>query len=757
MGNVTRGGRLALPWLVLLSTASAEAGPLGWAQMGGSPDHSGWGDLPAGPLDVLGQFEALPNAELGYHTAPVTVAGGLALDFLDSDSQRCGFLFFDDASEARGARNVTMPCLQGSRPDLFAHDALSNLLFLCHAGMPSEPFLVARDAESTRVAWSLTPADLGILDTGDAPATLWHCTAGAVDATAREVVVGLHQGSSGRGWVASVRADDGRVNWARATHGSAPAGQGDFLPADAERTLDPARDQGFEADEVTITHAGIAVGGDIADQVQAVVWMDRQGNINGGSSPDVGGDRPGADLGPARSRSGAWVGNGGDLAAIVMDRRLIVVNPSLPSPLKELTIDIQEPLTEANLFPWPAWWSSYLLTPLTHSVHAFQGTDFRPAWTWYPGPAWRISSLLIAPPGDAYVLATQAAAQGHDAYLWRLDLVSGEAVQRLPLPIGPAVRSSTIEGVSVTRWFADLVPSPAGGLLVVDRQGQMVRLGRAPDGLAPRVEIATEYPRLREDVVVRPTAAWGTTPLRFLVNFGSGPVQELDPGGSARFQYATTGLRTVRVTAVFGDGRTATAERTLDVGGTPPTPPADRTFLEQAFARQNQDLTFGILGIAIALGGGVAAYARMRTRRYRLRHEVAAIEHSAAALSDDAERAEAVLADHRSRIRTMALTGKLDHAEANLLERRLDEFVRQARLDALETRFPFLTVGMARALKGMLADTRISSPERQTVLETLERDADLTEDQKGRLRRQVEAWFDADRREAPGSRKTQAV
>lgn len=747
-----RIAQFLLPLVLLLATVAAQPGPGGWSQLRGGPDHPGRVDLAPTPLDVVGSHPLLDSGSLGVHTGLLRIGQGWVTDYYDDGARTCGLLFVDNLAEGSIRRSGPQGCPHGGIPELFAYDSQGNFLLSCQAGTSNEPVLLARDGTTAKPVWAVTPEDFGVLATGDGPGSrlLWHCTAGAMDPTTREAVVGIHGPGTGRGWVASVNLDDGKVIWARSTPATAVAGQGSLPPAANDPRLNPATDAGFEADEVTITQTRIAVGGDIGDRVQAVVWLDREGHLLGGTSAQPGQTGQAVEPATARSRSGAWVGNGGELATIVLDNRLLVIKPGEPQ-LEEHVIEALEPVNDPYLYPWPAWWDTFLLVPLKHSVHAFHAPDVKEIWSWYLGPSWRVSDVVVAPPFDAYILATHNRTEGEEAILLRMDLITGVPLQRLSLPLQPQVRQIVIEDVEVTRWFAELIPSPEGGLFVLDRQGQMAILGPAAGNLVPEVVVSSLYPRPREEVVIRPIPVAGKSPARYVIGWGSGPIQEIGPGGEARSEYATTGPRTLRVTAVYHDGRTATAERVIDVGGTPPTRPAELNILQRAFARENLDLTFGILGIAIAFGGGVVALGRNRTRRRRVGRELDNIQQSLSAGGDDPVRVEAALADHRARVRHEGLRGRLEHGDVVLLERRLDEAARQVRLDALEARFGFLTVGMARALRGMLTDARISAWERQHVLDALEQDKDLTAEQKRRVRRQIDAWFAEDQRKAAPS------
>ncbi len=752
-----RGRVLSVIFGVFLLWEPAPSSASDWAQMRGGGDHAGHVDLEPSPLDVLDAYTVLEtDMSLGLHVGLLATPVGLMADWRTLTGSQCGFVTLTSLA-SREFRSSEPDGCPAVAPEVFGYDAQKNLLLMCQGGQSGDLVVVARNATTLDAVWSVTSERLGAASTGSeaGAVTGWHCTAGAIDGTSREAVVGLHSPRSSRGIVASLSLDDGAVRWARGTSGSALAGAGILPDMVPDPETNPVGDVGFEADEVTLTRTGVAVGGDVEDSVQAALWLDRGGNIIGGAAAQATQTSAGPETTTARSRSGAWASNGGDLAAIILDRRLLVVNPEAPE-MTQIPLDTQEPLDE-SIYPWPARWDDFLVAPLTHTVYAYKGNDFQLAWDWYHGTTWRISDVIIAPPLDAYILATHEVSDGHEAILVRVDLATGYVAQQLPLPVEPAVSSVLIEGVQVRRWFAELLPAPDGGVVVADTDGQVVRLGLAEPSRRPLLAVSSDYPKPREEFVVRPQAAPGTSPVRFMVQWGSGPLEDILPGEEARTQFAAEGIRTLRVTAVFTDGRTATTEHLLDVGGSPPPTASDDdlNFIQRAFARENQDLTFGVLGLAVALGGGLLAFGRGRRRRRLVRRELEAIENSVASAGGAPERLEAALTVHRAKVRELGLAGKLDHAGTILLDRRLDELARQARLDVLENEFGFLTVGMARTLRGMLADARISSWERAHMLEAVDRASDLTPDQRARVRLQIEAWFEQDRKETvePGSHR----
>ena len=285
------------------------------------------------------------------------------------------------------------------------------------------------------------------------------------------------------------------------------------------------------------------------------------------------------------------------------------------------------------------------------------------------------------------------------------------------------------------------LPAADGQLLVVDGDGVITVLGRASDALRPAITVSSPYPAVGATVTVVVDAADRPSPERIILSWNDGTIVEVEPGAAVVGQYTEAGPRTLAATAVFEDGRTATSEVVLQVGG---VPPADLNPLQRAFANENQDLTFGVLGIAIAVGGGFFALARQRTRRRRVQRELDAIETAYADTHDRPLDCEAALAERKAHVRGLGLDGKLDQSEVLLVERRIEELGQQLRLSSIDERFGFLTVNMARTLREMLADGRISAWEREHFLAALDADTHLTKAQKIKVKRQIEDWFAQD-------------
>ncbi len=198
--------------------------------------------------------------------------------------------------------------------------------------------------------------------------------------------------------------------------------------------------------------------------------------------------------------------------------------------------------------------------------------------------------------------------------------------------------------------------------------------------------------------------------------------------------YNTTGQHTARFMVASDGGQSASTTQVFDVGGTEPNA------LEVAFQRENQDMTFGLLGLAVALGGGIIGVARRRRERARLQDELEALETGFEETRSNPGECEAFLETRKARARSLLLDGDLTEEQFGVIETRVAELQRELRTDILDDRLQFLPHGMVQNLKRMLADGRISSWERDAMEELLDGDETLSGAQKEKVRGLLDRW-----------------
>lgn len=159
-------------------------------------------------------------------------------------------------------------------------------------------------------------------------------------------------------------------------------------------------------------------------------------------------------------------------------------------------------------------------------------------------------------------------------------------------------------------WSEDLRPftgvgfmRPLGvapGLLLVDgSDGPFVAVGRAGASIRLAPRISNVVPDVGETVEVD---LLGTVPgaldadFEVKVDWGDGNVTPWSPAGTPQHAYSDRGVWNLTVSAKNDAGQTASMVVALDVGGTqqPPT-----GFFEVAFANENQERTYFLLGLGV--------------------------------------------------------------------------------------------------------------------------------------------------------------
>lgn len=368
-------------------------------------------------------------------------------------------------------------------------------------------------------------------------------------------------------------------------------------------------------------------------------------------------------------------------------------------------------------------------------LHAFDATQSPPTPLWQtpiPLGDWEGAHTVL-------VVGSHVLAGGFQLEFFSTDVASGRVEFRDDLPASSNLGLRIAAGDGVVAYA-----SPLDGSLRV--------LGKTNASIAPVVAASATYPSPGE--IVRLDMG-GTRPgvqhpdTQFSVDWADGVVTAWDAAFTAEHTYDAPGPRRVTVLARNAAGQTASATLDLDVGGVPPQVP---TVLERAFARDNQDTTWGVIGLAAAAGGGVFAFARTRARRRRVQVELDAIEHAFVSNRDRTRQCEAALLERRAHVQGLGLDGRLDQADVLLLTQRVDELSRDLRIGTIDREFHFLPHGFVLSLKEMLTDGVISVWEHDHLLHALERDRSMTDDQKAKVRALLDEWASREqnpRKEAP--------
>lgn len=286
---------------------------------------------------------------------------------------------------------------------------------------------------------------------------------------------------------------------------------------------------------------------------------------------------------------------------------------------------------------------------------------------------------------------------------------------------------------------------------VITRNGsRLMVLGRTPASIQPAVAWPDAYPAVGALVTIdltgtQPGLLSDATDVR--VDWGDGESSQERLAAQAVYEhaYTTSGDKLVRVTLANDAGQTAIEETLLHVGA---APPASVGFIGAQFAGGNQERTFFLLGLLVTAGVGGFSLARVQRRRRRLARELAAIDQAYRLTHARPSDCDAALGERRAHVRGLLLDGQIDEAQYGVLDKRIEELHRQVRLDTIDEQMGFLPISMARALKTLLQDGRIERWERAHFLDLLEGDMHLTLDQKARVRKLIDAWFERDDRAA---------
>ncbi len=264
--------------------------------------------------------------------------------------------------------------------------------------------------------------------------------------------------------------------------------------------------------------------------------------------------------------------------------------------------------------------------------------------------------------------------------------------------------------------------------------------GQTMASIQPDIDISAAYPPLGRAVTIDAT---GTVPgllaedLRFTVHWGDGATDS-GPGPVFQHAYDEAGDVTVVVRATNSAGQQSTWSTEIHPGI------AEPNFISDAFSPENQESTFFTLGIILTLIFAGLGALRIRRKRGLLRKEMQVADGTVARLRSDPDKLREALRDHRARARRLFLQGRLDEGSTGILERHIDELLRDHRLSKVEADLSFLPHGLFRSMQEMLRDARVTQLERNNFLIALDADGHLSPGEKKRVKRHVETWHRED-------------
>ncbi len=292
------------------------------------------------------------------------------------------------------------------------------------------------------------------------------------------------------------------------------------------------------------------------------------------------------------------------------------------------------------------------------------------------------------------------------------------------------------------QWFHSSTPGFGEGLVVAAApDGHVEVLGETAVSMGGPDVDTERFPPVGENVTLdlsdtEPGAFGPAT--RYRVEWGDGTATPWQEDPVFTHSYEEEGEHIARLMAGNDANQTASTFVTMRVGETEPN------FVETAFQRENQDMTFGVIGVALALGGGIVGVGRRYRKRSRLQKELETLEEGFEETKDRPSECEAFLDTSKRRARSLALDGDLRGDQVPVIENRVEELRGQLRTEALEDEFGFLPYSLVTRAREMVEDGKISSLEREAFLRALEKDEVLTSDQKALVRERIGSWYGRD-------------
>lgn len=685
-----------------------------------APDQGLWADGP----DLLGLREQSGMCQL------VRIPGGRALAEPYGDPIDCG---------------------PGHAARMVGFDAASGLRFVCVDGEMSTPLLRAYDAAG-RQAWVAGP-DLGasfseFYDTipdgvpvpqippepGDASPvhTTWSCPDAEVFGGLVYVAFGdsngLHQvraiqiaDPTGAGWKASIPASrfslpDNPVVQPNQTD---PPNTG--LPIDLA-PLVPV----FTPTSIVATASGVVVSGRIASGPGGAAWFDWDGNLMGTAAlttaPSTGNSLP-------HSRG---LATDGRLAAGLIDGQLFVVDPQKD---QGSFVNVGAVASFERTLAASRWGSEGLLVPGQSRLFLRESGDPSAVLNdiltseWKGLDSGQVQDVLAGPPGKAQVLVSADRGGIVQADLVTVDLGTGESTGRVPLRFAQASPGLAMH----LNVLSD------GSLLAWDASGHGAVLGVNRDLARPALTVETDYPEVGAPFgvhVARGEAASANATLYLAWDRHNGNVEAVQDGARLDGSFDKEGPHTLRLTAVYPDGRTATATHVVFVGAEEPR----ENLFDTAFAQENQNYTFFAIGLFLSALGALLALLGRHKGRNRMEREFRLLDKVREDGRRDPFGAVRGLHEYREHLRDALTRGRLEEPQYTVLEAAAGgvlELLRQRILGGFIGR---VSSAFSHTLDLALQDGTIDEGEAKSLLGQAHKEPKLTADEKKRLEFMVRSW-----------------
>lgn len=411
--------------------------------------------------------------------------------------------------------------------------------------------------------------------------------------------------------------------------------------------------------------------------------------------------------------------------------RFLAINPGTGAVIWESEAGLTDPNPIRGTLQ--AGWNDGVLVATTgQTVYRLDPATGAPVWQvteTTPDFAYSVAGFAVSPTTvyAAYLETNDSRVRGVEA----LDVATGARRWRW--------ESQDTEGPPNTITF---FTGYGRGLAVAGRyDGTVTVLGRTPASLQPPVLDTTAYPEVGDEVSVDLSrtgpGAFGPA-TRFRADWGDGNATAWQTSPVFTHAYDALGPREARFYAANDANQTASVPVTYRVGEPEPN------VLSEAFAAENQERTFFVLGLVITGIGALVGLLALRRKRGRLRREMEAVDRVWVENKTNAGACDLALRERRARARGLVLDGTLDDAQGATLERHIDDLSRRARLSELDEGLDFLPMGIARRLREALEDGRVSTLEHDVLVRLVAEDTVLTLEQKTRVRLLVDAWWRRD-------------